>query len=124
MMKYTCSQEMKICFIYELLYSIRGDFSRNSALRERKNLAVKLTKLAIQEYKGRVSSMLRNGVSDSFGWGNIEDIKDHIRNLEILLKTIEHFKPFKQDGRYFREEFPFGYIGMLEHFGIEKENYD
>lgn len=121
MMHYTDTQEMRICFIYELLLSIRGDFNRRSALKERRNLAIKLTRLAIKEYKERARYMEMNGASDSIGWGNIWDLQDYAENLTLLLKTIKRYK-LKQDGRYFREEFPFGYVGMLEYFGIEKED--
>lgn len=115
-MKYTDSLQMKIEFIYELLLSIRGDFGEGSALRERKELALKLTKLAIKEFNGRIKLMLEYGENNYYG--TIEDNKMYVKKLIILEKTIKKFVPFKTDGRYFRDDFPHGYINMLEYFKI------
>ena len=120
MMYYNDSLEMKICFIYELLYSIRGDFGPESALKERKDLAIKLTKLAIKEFNERASFIKKYGecsVYKSYDYN-----KSCAKQLKILLKTIEAFKPFHQDGRYFRDTFPYGYQDMLEYFNLDKIN--
>jgi hypothetical protein len=46
---------------------------------------------------------------------------DKASKLRELQKKIEGFKPGETDGRYFRDEFPHGYIGMLEYFGLWEE---
>lgn len=118
---YDDSLELKIFLIYHLLLSIRMDFSEESALAERHSLALKLTELAIDECKGRAkwfeSWLESKGISAS------SDADDHAakaKKLEELKKTIEAFNPFETDGRYFRDDFPHGYIGMLECFGMEE----
>lgn len=98
--EYTDSLELKIFLIYHLLVSIRMDFGDDSALTERHSLALKLTGLAIKECEGDIAKADK---------------------LKTLRQEIERFKPFKMDGRFFRDEFPHGYIGMLEYFGMKEE---
>ena len=118
-MKYRDSVEMKVEVVYELLLSIRGDFGEESALRERKELALKLTKLAIKEFNGRIKLM--NTFGENNYYGTIQYNKECVKKLIILEKTIKRFTPFRDDGRYFRDEFPYGYINMLEYFKIGED---
>lgn len=116
-MNYTDSREMKIALIHELLLSIRNDFSDDSALKERHALALKLCKLSIKDHKRLLQLMKKNPQLVSSG-ESIESIVDKINQLTLLKKTIEGFIPGQTDGRYFRYEFPYGYLNMLEYFGL------
>lgn len=115
---YTDSLEMKIFLIYHLLVSIRMDFGEDSALYERHLVAHRLTELAIEEYERRAKWIEERGESS---YGSHAESVDKAAKLKTLKGTIEDFKPFKTDGRFFRDEFPYGYIGMLEYFGMEEE---
>ena len=116
---YTDSLEMKIFLIYHLLYSIRGDFSKGSALKERHALALKLCKLAAKEYRERANFVKKYGDNNYYKDYNYNI--DRANKLKELEKIIANFTPFHQDGRYFRDEFPEGYINMLEYFGIKED---
>ena len=120
MMNYTDSYEMKICLIYELMRSISCDFSEKSALKERKNLALLLTKLAVNETNRRVKRV-KKYPKEAKIYGNWAELREQLRSLKKLLKTIAAFNPGHQDGRYFRDEFPSGFYGMLKAFDIEEE---
>lgn len=115
---YTDSIELKIFLIYHLLVSIRMDFDEKSALKERHSLAHRLTELAIEEYERRAKWIEERGESS---YGSHAESVDKAAKLKTLKGTIEDFKPFKTDGRFFRDEFPHGYIGMLEYFGLWEE---
>lgn len=116
--EYTNSLELKIFLIYHLLVSIRMDFADDSALAERHSLALKLTELAIKEYEERAEWIEKH--SAPF-YGNHAENVDKAAKLKTLRCEIEGFKPFRTDGRFFRDEFPHGYIGMLEYFGLWEE---
>lgn len=116
---YTDSLELKIFLIYHLLKSIRMDFGEDSALKERRALAIKLTKLAAKEYEDRAAKW-----AEKHSCRCLKDIEwnaDKASKLRELQKEIKGFKPGKTDGRYFRYEFPYGYEGMLEYFWMEEE---
>ncbi len=119
MMDYTDSLEMKLQFIYELMRSIHFDFSENSALEERKDLALKFTTLAIKELNRRISVIKRSKKKSSPLYGTVSDNREIIAQLKILKKTIAHFIPHDNDGRYFRDEFPYGYYNMMLHLGVK-----
>lgn len=119
MMSYRDSLEMKLQFIYELMRSIHLDFSKNSALEERKDLALKFTTLAIKELNRRISVIKKSKKKSLPLYGTVSDNREMISQLKILKKTIAHFTPYKQDGRYFRDEFPYGYYNMMIHLGIK-----
>lgn len=114
MMHYIDDVEMKICFIYELLKSIRMDFDEKDALEERRNLALNFTKSIVRYYHHKSKKITKNSKDFLF-------VKKMEKDMKTLLKTISHFECGKTDGRYFRDTFPNGYQGMLEYFNIEKE---
>lgn len=114
---YTDSLEMKVFLVFHLLLSIRGDFDERSALKERHALALKLTKLAAKEYEWRARFTKKHPDPTSY-FKDSEWNADKASKLRELQKEIEGFKPFETDGRYFRDEFPYGYEGMLEYFGL------
>lgn len=117
---YTDSLELKIFLIYHLLMSIRMDFAKKeSALKERHALALKLTKLAAKEYEWRAKWTKKHPDSTSY-FKDSEWNADTASKLRELQKDIEEFKPGENDGRDFRDEFPHGYEGMLEYFGMEE----
>ena len=113
MMNYRDSLEMMVCFIFELLRSISVDFDERDVLQERRDLAMKMTKIAIKDFKKLQRFNRQNNLFIVH--------RDKVMKLKTLLKTISSFKVGHQDGRIFREEFPYGYINMLEYFEIEKE---
>ena len=119
MMNYTDSLEMKLQFIYELLRSIPFDFGEDSALEERKDLALKFTSLAIKELNKRISVIKKSKKKSLPLYGTVSDNREKVAQLKILKKTIAHFTPHKQDGRYFRDEFPYGYYNMMLHLGVK-----
>lgn len=114
------STENKIYLVYNLLYSIRLDFSKGSALKERRNLALKLCGLAAKEYEARVKDLKKYPDLKHY-WGTYEENVDKANKLRALEETIRGFEPGETDGRYFRYDFPDGYEGMLEYFGLEEE---
>lgn len=117
---YTDSLELKIFLIYHLLLSIRMDFAeKESALKQRYALALKLTKLAAKEYEWRAKWTKKHPDSTSY-FKDSEWNAGTASKLHELQKEIEGFKPGETDGRYFRDEFPHGYEGMLEYFGMEE----
>lgn len=117
---YGDSTENQIFLIYNLLYSIRLDFSKDSALKERRDLALKLCGLAAKEYEARAKTLKKCPEEIPF-WGTYKENMDKAKKLRILEKTINGFKAGETDGRYFRYDFPEGYEGMLEYFGMEEE---
>lgn len=117
---YTDSLELKIFLIYHLLKSIRMDFGDDSALAERHDLALKLTELAAKQYEESAKWAKKNPDPTSC-FNDGEWSADKASKLRELQKDIEGFKPGETDGRYFRDEFPHGYIGMLEYFGMEED---
>lgn len=117
---YTDSLEMKIFLIYHLLMSIRMDFDEKSALKERHALALKLTKLAAKEYEDRAKWTKKHPDPTSY-FKDSEWNADKAGRLRVMQMEIEGFKPGETDGRYFRYDFPHGYIGMLEYFGLWEE---
>lgn len=116
-MNYTDSRQMKIAFIYELLFSIRFDFSDHSALKERHALALKLCKLSIKDHK-RLLQLMKKNPHLTNSKESVASITNKINQLTILKKTIEGFIPGQTDGRYFRYEFPYGYLNLLQSFGL------
>ena len=118
--KYIDNLETKVFLVYHLLVSIRMDFSDDSALKERHALALKLTKLAAKEYEERAEWTKKYPVQTSY-FKDSEWNADKASKLRELQKEVEWFKPGETDGRYFRDEFPHGYEGMLKYFGMEEE---
>lgn len=101
--------------VYHLLVSIRLDFSdeARSALKERHALALKLAKAAAEEYEW---------------WAGNEGIPEkahkygaYAEMMRKLVEVIKKFVPGRTDGRYFRDEFPNGYINMLETLELENK---
>lgn len=117
---YTDSLEMKVFLVFHLLLSIRGDFDEHSALKERHALALQLTKLAAKEYEEQAKWAKKNPDPTSY-FNDGEWSADKASKLRELQRKIEGFKPGETDGRYFRDEFPHGYVGMLEYFGLWEE---
>lgn len=120
MMNYGTSYEMKICLIYELMKSISCDFSEKSALKERKNLALLLTKLVVNETNRQIKRIKKYPNEEKF-YGTLPELREQLRSLKTLLKTIAAFNPGHQDGKYFRDTYPDGFYGMLKAFDIEEE---
>lgn len=117
---YADATENQIFLVYNLLYSIRLDFSRDSAVKERRDLALKLCELAAKEYEARAKTLKKCPEEIPF-WGTREANMDKASKLKALAKVIKGFKAYKTDGRYFRDDFPDGYEGMLKYFGLEEE---
>lgn len=117
---YSDSTENQIFLIYNLLYSIRLDFSKDSALKERRDLALKLCGLAAKEYEARAKT-LKKCPEEIPCWGTFKENMDKAKKLKTLAKAIKGFNAGETDGRYFRDEFPEGYEGMLEYFGMGEE---
>ena len=117
---YTDSLEMKVFLIFHLLLSISMDFDVDSALYQRFDLALRLTRLAAREYEERAKWTEKHPNATSYFKDSEWDL-DKASKLRELQKEIEGFEPFEMDGRYFRDEFPHGYIGMLEYFGLWEE---
>ena len=115
MMNYQTDDEMYICFIFELLRSISRDFDEKDALQERKDLAMKMTKLAIKDFKHQQHLSKKKDYVVRFSF---TECKDRVLKLKTLLTIISKFDVGHQDGRYFCSEFPHGFLNMLEYFNI------
>ena len=90
-------EKQYLCIIGEILYTIRGDWT--SDVKSRLNCCLTI----INMY--RENCLL--GKSDAF--------------IDELEKTIKSFKQ-NDDGRDFRENFPYGYIGIrFNNFGELEE---
>ena len=117
---YCDATKNQIFLIYHLLRSIRLDFSEDSALKERRDLALKLCGLAAKEYEARAKYLKKHPEEIPY-WGTREENLDRVKKLRILEETISGFLVNETDGRYFRYDFPEGYEGMLEYFGMKEE---
>ena len=95
--------------VYHLLYSIRENWGEDSALEERYQLALKLTELAIKDYEMYATW---------FKGEEAQKYADYAEMMKTLYKEIERYTPY-EDGRYFRDDFPYGYIDMLKKLGME-----
>ena len=112
----TTSTEEQLKLIYELLFSIDCDWSEGSLLFERYDLAKKLCEAVIKYLKSQQEILEK---SDRFSNKKyclrLYDI--YLDALSRLLDTIKNYNPNgTHDGRYFRDEFPYGYRKMLEFF--------
>lgn len=101
--------------VYHLLVSIRMDFSddSHSALKERHALALKLARAAADEYEWWACNEGIYEKAQKYG--------AYAEMMKKLVEVIKGFVPGHTDGRYFRDEFPGGYINMLETLGMENK---
>ena len=106
--------EYKLELIEALVKSITMDFSDDSLLKERHELAKKLTKNTLDMLEERSNKDYLASLKPLFD--------KYVQALKAFYETLEGFSPYEQDGRYFRYDFPDGYWGMLEFFGIDRKD--
>ena len=117
----TPEKEEKVKLIHELLYSIHMDWSEDSLLYDRYVLARRLCL--------NLSSCLRKQrdkliLSDKFA-NKKECLAEYDKYLDGLGRLYDEMNNYNpngtHDGKFFNDDFPYGYRGMLEFFGIGEE---
>lgn len=124
--------------LYRVILSIREDWSDDILTQAKKDYALAICNYLVKDFENHIKRI--NYTTNVLSKRKAEGKYIKKNALEKLDKEKQNFtlfvKEFKQlytainnyivgeDGRYFRDNYPFGYINMLERFDIKEIQYE